>query len=155
MRISADNPGWRFERAANGELIVTPPAGSKTSARNARLTSMIFEWADSHGFIAFDSSGGFRLSDTSVVGPDAALVTKAAWAELTDDQREGFYPGAPALAVELCSSTDNPRELRAKLERIRKAGASYVVLIDPYRGVIWTDGVPPAGFELDLSQLLN
>ena len=155
MRISADNPGWRFERAANGELIVTPPAGAKTSARNARLTSMIFAWAGSHGYVAFDSSGGFRLSDTSVVGPDAALITDEAWAALTDKQRESFYPGAPTVAIELCSYIDNPNELRAKLERIRKAGASYVVLIDPYRGTIWSDGTSPADFDIDFGELLK
>jgi len=28
-------------------------------------------------------------------------------------------------------------------------------LIDPYRNAIWTDGVAPAGFDLDFGQLLS
>jgi len=116
---------------------------------------MIDEWAEEHGYVAFDSNGGFRLPDTSVVGPDAALVPLDSWEKLTTKQRERFFPGAPAVAIELCSDSYNPNELRAKLERIRQAGASYVVLVDPYRGAIWTDGVAPDGFDIDFEQLLK
>lgn len=154
MRISSENPGWRFERDADGVLAVTPPYGAASSKRNSRLTRMIDEWAKTHGYVAFDSNGGFRLPDTSVVGPDAALVTQESWDRLTAKQRERFFPGAPIVAVELCSDSDNPNELREKLQRIRRAGASYVVLIDRYRTEIWTDGVPPEGFDLDFEPLL-
>jgi Uma2 family endonuclease len=154
MRISARNPGWRVERAPGGDVLMTPPTGSESSRRNALLTRLLCEWAESHGYVAFDSNGGFRLPDTSVVAPDASLVPLEQWAALTIEQREGFFPDAPAVAVELCSQTDDPRELRAKLERLRRAGTSYVVLIDPYRAAIWTDGTPPADFSVDLKQLL-
>jgi Uma2 family endonuclease len=155
MRISAENPGWRVERAANGVLTMTPPTGAASSNRNARLTHMIFNWAEPHGFVAFDSNGGFRLPDTSVVAPDASLVTQESWDKLTVKERERFFPGAPVAALELCSDSDNPNDLRAKLERIRQAGAAYVVLIDPYRGEIWTDGAAPANFDLDFRPLLE
>jgi len=155
LRISLQNPGWQFEREANGELIVTPPTGAETSRRNMRLARLIDEWAESHGFIAFDSNGGFRLPDTSVVAPDVSLVRKTAWDALTAKQREGFFPGAPEVAVELCSHTDNPAELRAKLERLREAGTTYVVLIDPYRETIWQEGTPPSAFDIDFRQLLT
>lgn len=154
MRISSDNPNWRFERTADGVLTMTPPTGAASSQRNARLTHMFFEWAEAHGFVAFDSNGGFRLPDTSVVAPDASLVTQASWDNLTAEQRERFFPGAPVVAVELCSDSDSPSDLKAKLERIRAAGAVYVVLIDPYRSAIWTDGVAPPGFDLDFEPLL-
>jgi len=154
MRFSSENPGWRFERTADGTLTVTPPTGAASSKRNSRLTRMVDEWAETHGYVAFDSNGGFRLPDTSVVGPDAALVSQESWDRLTAKQRERFFPGAPMVAIELCSDSESPNELRAKLERIRKAGASYVVLIDPYRDTIWTDGVAPQGFDLDFEPLL-
>jgi Uma2 family endonuclease len=155
MRISSENPGWGVERTADGVLTMTPPTGAASSRRNARLTYMVFKWAEEHGYVAFDSNGGFRLPDTSVVGPDAALVTQASWEMLGAKERERFFPGAPLVAIELASDSDNPNELRAKLERIRRAGASYVVLIDPYRSSIWTDGVAPAGFDLDFKQLFD
>lgn len=155
MRISSQNPGWRVERTADGVLTMTPPTGAASSRRNARLTRMIVEWAEAHGYVAFDSNGGFRLPDTSVVGPDASLVKEASWERLGAKERERFFPGAPFVAIELCSDADNPNELRAKLARIRRAGASYVVFIDPYRMNIWTDGAAPAGFDLDFAQLFD
>ena len=155
MRISVENPGWRIERDAGGALIMTPPTGIGTSRRNARLTRLLDEWAEAHGYVAFDSNGGFRLPDTSVVSPDAALVTGDRWAMLTEDQRKGFFPGTPAVAIELCSYTDDPNQLRAKLERMRRLGTAYVVLIDPESSTIWTDGTPPAGFDLDFEQLIR
>jgi Uma2 family endonuclease len=155
LRISAENPGWRIERDATGALIITPPAGIETSRRNAILTSMMHDWAEAHNYVAFDSSGGFRLPNKSIVAPDAALVTNETWTKLTVDEREGFFPGAPAVAIELCSHTDEPLRLRAKLERLRRAGTSFVVLIDPYCGTIWTDGIAPAGFDLDFTRLIQ
>jgi Uma2 family endonuclease len=92
---------------------------------------------------------------TSVVAPDGALVTQESWDKLSTKERERFFSGAPAVAVELCSDSDNPNELRAKLERIRHAGASYVVRIDPYRSELWTAGTPPAAFDVDFEQLLQ
>ncbi|MFY9884794.1 MAG: Uma2 family endonuclease [Candidatus Cybelea sp.] len=155
LRTSTENPAWRVERDASGALIMTPPTGIETSKRNAALTSMIHEWAEAHDYVAFDSNGGFRLPNKSIVAPDAALVTKETWASLSAEERDGFFPGAPAVAVELCSHTDQPLRLRAKLERLRRAGTSYVVLIDPYQGTIWTDGTAPAAFDVDFAQLLK
>jgi Uma2 family endonuclease len=155
MRISSANRGWRVERTADGVLTMTPPTGAASAKRNSRLTRMVDQWAESHGYVAFDSNGGFRLPDTSVVGPDASLVTQESWERLSPKQRERFFPGAPVVAVELCSDSDNPNELRTKLQRIRRAGASYVILIDPYRSTIWTDGTAPPNFDLDFRPLLE
>lgn len=155
MHISSENPGWRVERDADGALTMTPPTGAASSKRNSRLTRMLDEWAEAHDYIAFDSNGGFRLPDTSVVAPDASLVTRESWEKLSARQRERFFPGVPAIAIELCSNNDNSSELRAKLERLRKAGTAYVVLIDPYRATIWTDGIPPADFAINFEPLLE
>ncbi len=155
LRISAENPGWRIERDAKGALIMTPPTGIGTSKRNARLTAMICAWADAHGHVAFDSNGGFRLADGSIVAPDASIVSRKAWDRLSAEERDGFFPGPPVAAVELCSRSDNSAALRDKLERLRAAGTSYVVLIDAYRGNVWTDGVAPADFNLAFAELLS
>lgn len=60
------------------------------------------------------------------------------------------------VAIELCSDSHSPNELRAKLEHLRATGATYAVMIDRYHGEIWTDGTPPAAFNhLDFIALLN
>ena len=51
----------------------------------------------------FDSSGGFRLPDRSVLSPDAAVVRLERWQALTPEQRRSFPPLCPDLVVELAS----------------------------------------------------
>ena len=155
LRISAENPGWKVERSADRRLIMTPPTGGESSRRNARLTRLIDQWAETNGYIAFDSNAGFRLSDTSVVSPDAALVPRSTWEALAKRDRERIVRVIPTVAIELVSYSDEPGMLRAKLERLRALGTSYVALIDPYRETIWTGGAPPQSFTLDFTQLLH
>jgi Uma2 family endonuclease len=152
LRTTADNPGWKVERDANGQLTMSPPAGGRSSRRNSRLTRMLDEWAQRHDFASFDSSCGFRLPDSSIVSPAGALVPLERWRALEEEEREGFLPIVPTVAIELCS-TDDPRDLRRKLESIKNAGASYVVLI--YRNAIWEDGARPSHFDLDFTTLLS
>ncbi len=38
-QLCRDNPDIKFERNANGELIVMPPTGGETGKRNAKLTA--------------------------------------------------------------------------------------------------------------------
>jgi Uma2 family endonuclease len=58
----AANHDLRIERSPEGELIVIPPAHSRTGNQNAQLNV----WAIRNGGgVAFDSSAGFDLSDGS------------------------------------------------------------------------------------------
>ena len=153
-RIAAANPNARVEIDAAGTITVTPPAGAASGHRNARLTHLLVNWAEAHGYIAFDSSAGFAFADGSIFQPDGALVSAAHWEALTVAQREAFLPIAPEVAIELASQSDRPAALRAKLRHFRAAGTAFVILIDPYRKAIWTDGTPPTAFSIDLESLL-
>ena len=154
-RIVSANPNAQVEIDAAGTITVTPPAGATSGHRNAQLTHALWEWAEAHDYVAFDSSTGFALADGSILSPDAAIVSRTNWDALTGEQRETFLPLAPAVAIELVSPSDRPNELRAKLLHFRAAGAVFVALIDPYRKTIWTDGSPPFGFSIDLESLLR
>jgi Uma2 family endonuclease len=155
LETAARNPGWRIERDADGQLLMTPPAGGQSSRRNARLTQMLQDWADRHHFISFDSSAGFRLPDSSIVAPDGALLLASAWSSLDEEQREGFVQLVPAVAIELRSRSDEPLDLQRKLEKMRSYGTAYVVLVDPYEKSIWTDGQAPEGFDVDFGRLMD
>ena len=67
LRLSSDNDGLRFELAADGMLIVMPPASLSSSGQNASLTAQLFNWTRQDGSgKSFDSSGGFTLPNGAI-----------------------------------------------------------------------------------------
>ena len=118
------NPEAVLELAADGSLIVMTPTGGETSSRNSFLMIQLGLALQRSGaqFRLFDSSGGFRLPDDSILSPDAALVAEERWQSLTPEQRRGFPPLCPDLVVELVSPSDEgPRGLTA----LRRKMAAY------------------------------
>jgi Uma2 family endonuclease len=72
----------------------------------------------------FDSSGGFRLADGSVLSPDAAVVRLERWQALSLEQRRGFPPLCPDLVIEMASPSDEGPRGEAAL---RRKMATYLV----------------------------
>jgi Uma2 family endonuclease len=153
-RLSAENPGYRFEREADGTLVVSP-TNSMSGLRNARLGAALARWNDALGQpgFCFDSSTGFTLPDGSLISPDAAWIGPERWLALSDEQREEYAPIVPDVVVEVASKSDRPLALRTKLERCRSLGARYVLMLDPYRDEQWTAGDAPDGLSLTLETL--
>ncbi|MCX5930537.1 MAG: Uma2 family endonuclease [Cyanobacteria bacterium] len=154
-QVCAANPEAVLELSSEGELTVMTPTGGDTSARNSRLLLSLLLWADQQGgWKVFDSSGGFRLPDGSVLSPDASLVSMTRWHTLTPEQRRGFPPLCPDLVVELASPSDEgPRgisALRQKMAAYQANGARLGWLLLPHeRSVeIW----PASGEPLRLEQ---
>jgi Uma2 family endonuclease len=119
------NPDAVLELTADGQLIVISPTGSETSVRNQTLSALIWLSARRSGLQlkVFDSSGGFRLPDGSVLSPDASLVRLDRWQSLTTEEQRGFAPLCPDLVVELASpSNDGPRGVSA----LRQKMAAYL-----------------------------
>lgn len=134
--VCAANPDAVLELAADGALIPMTPTGSETGARNADLLFQIQTWARAHGgWLAFDSSTGFRLPDGSVLSPDASLVALERWRALSPEERRGFAPLCPDLVVELASPSDEgPRgliALRQKMAAYQRNGARLGWLLIP------------------------
>jgi Uma2 family endonuclease len=141
LELNEINSPLNFERAADGELIVTPPAGGHSSRRNGVLTARLYNWNETENRgVVFDSSGGFRLPDTSVFAPDASWVRVEKWAALRPEDQERFPPLVPDLVFELISPSDTHREAREKIDAFRKNGVAIAVLIDPYEKWIELDG---------------
>ena len=169
----AEHPDLFFEMTAEGEIIVMPPAYSLTGARNSRITGQLDAWANRDGRgIACDSSTGYVLPNGARRSPDAAWTLKTRVADLDPASRGKFWHLSPDFVIELRSSTDRSRVLRAKMNEWLANGAQLGWLIDPeqrsvtiYRpdGEVETrtdiDSIagegPVAGFVLNLSFVWN
>jgi Uma2 family endonuclease len=146
------NPDAVLELAADGSLIPITPTGSETGARNGELFFQIKTWARARGgWMAFDSSTGFRLPDNSVLSPDASLVALARWQALNANERRGFAPLCPDLVVELASPSDEgPRgltALRRKMAAYQRNGARLGWLLIPEEQAVEVWSPQQAGAE--------
>lgn len=131
FELCQKNRDFRFERTANGDLIVMAPTGGETSYSNGRLTQQLFNWTDTNDLgIAFDSNGGFKLPNGSDRSPDASWVKKERWDALTPEQREKFLPLCPDFVVELRSQSDSLTTLQDKMKEYLDNGARLGWLID-------------------------
>ena len=116
-QLCSDNRDLRLELTFEGELIVMPPAGSKTGLRNARLNQKLGNWADIDGTgVLFDSSSGFTLPNGSKYSPDSAWIRRDRWDALTNEEQEGFAPVCPDFVIELRSHSDSLSRLRNKMQ---------------------------------------
>jgi Uma2 family endonuclease len=132
FEICQINRDLRIERNARGELLIMPPAGGRTSERNAEITMQLRIWAKRDGTgVSFDSSGGFVLPNDAVRSPDAAWIRQSRLESVTAEQRKKFIPLCPDFVLELRSPTDPLGILQSKMQEYLDNGAQLGWLIDP------------------------
>jgi len=137
-QLCSDNRDLRLELTFEGELIVMPPAGSKTGLRNARLNQRLANWADIDGSgVCFDSSTGFTLPNGAKYSPDSAWINRHRWDALTTEEQEGFAPLCPDFVIELRSHSDGLSRLRNKMQEYIENGAHLAWLIDPIKRQVY------------------
>lgn len=161
-----------MERDANGKVKIMPGREGKTGNRNAKLTRQLDAWAERDGRgVAFDSSTLFRLPNTAMRLPDAAWVSRARLATLSEKEKERYLPLCPDFVVELTSPSDRLPMVREKMEEWMANGCQFGWLLHVAeqqvhicRGSGMTIVEAPAtlrgegpveGFELDLGLIWN
>jgi Uma2 family endonuclease len=170
FELCSANREMRFERSADGELIIMAPTGWGTGNKNAEMSGQLWAWNRQMALgKAFDSSTGFSLPNGADRSPDASWVSEGRLEALNPDPAK-FLPLAPDFAVELRSSSDTLKPLQTKMQEYVDNGVRLGWLIDPknQRVEIYRPGQAvevlesPAslsgedvlpGFSLDLSPL--
>lgn len=114
-----------------GEVIEMTPGGTKHSMVGLRVAARLATAMGDGAGLVVGADCGFVLSqDPDVVrAPDAAYVSAARVPD--GGVPDGFFPGAPDLAVEVASPSDNAVELQAKVMEYLEAGVTLVWVVYP------------------------
>jgi Uma2 family endonuclease len=125
------NKQLKFERNADGDIIILGLTGSKTGSRNSALSGELYLWNKQYKRgITFDSSTGFTLPSTAVRSPDAAFVSLERWNTLSDKQQTTFAPICPDFVIELMSQSDYLQPAQAKMREWMAGGCRLAWLIN-------------------------
>src|SRR5260370_25378512 len=164
------SPDVRFERTAQGDIIIVPPAGLESDYQSLGVGVQLQEWATRDGRgKAFGSSAEFILPTAAALSPDAAWVSNRRIAEVPKEQRRKFPRICPEFVVEVMSPSDRLRAAQEKMEEWIRAGGELAWLIrakkqtvyvylagqtgaEERTGILKIAGEGPVdGFELDLA----
>ena len=123
--------GFRYE-LVRGELRKMSPASEGHGRIAGALTVSLGHnvLANKIG-VVYAAETGFRLSTDpdTVRAPDVAFVSRER--REAAGPVEGFYPGAPDLAIEVVSPTDTYAEVEEKIADWLGAGTRMVVVVNP------------------------
>ncbi len=123
-QLCRNNPDVKFERNANGELIIMSPTGGGTGRRNLDLAIDLGLWNRQTSLgVAFDSSTCFKLPNGADRSPDAAWIRLERWNALSEEDQEKFPPICPDFVIELMSPSDSLSATQAKMREYQDNGA--------------------------------
>lgn len=123
--------GNRYELVA-GELRVMSPSGWRHGKVVSRLHVRLASFIEANDLgVVFGAETGFRLASEpdTVRAPDISFVATECLPE--QDPSDGFWPGAPQLAVEVLSPGDRTGEVDEKIDGWLSAGSRAVWVVDP------------------------
>ncbi|MDJ0649587.1 MAG: Uma2 family endonuclease [Xenococcaceae cyanobacterium MO_188.B19] len=130
--LCASNPELKLETDAAGKLIVMSPTGSESGRKNADLIYQLQAWNRRYKLgEVFDSSTGFKLSNSATRSPDVSWIAISRWNSLTDKQKRGFAPIDPDFVIELMSPTDDLLTAQQKMAEYMSCEIKLGWLINP------------------------
>ena len=136
--------GYRYE-LVDGRVVRMSPAGYRRGVVATRLAVVLTQFVDAGGLGLVTVPAGFMLATNpdTVREPDVAFVHTARLPEA--GLPDGFWPGAPDLAVEIRSPGDRPAEIRDKVRDYLACGVRLVWVVDPRRQTVvaYSPDAPP------------
>ena len=137
MAFSRANEPYRFEKNAQGEIIVMTPVGTgERSANSIWLPSCACGPAKKYGRVN-GANAGWNLPDGSTKSPDASWTSNNQLERFTSEQQEKYLPICPEFIAEMRSQSDSIAVLQAKMEQWMANGAQLGWLIDPYTATVY------------------
>ena len=138
LQLCSDNRDLRMELTAQKELVIMPPVGYERGQRESILLYRLTDWAlkDGTGRVC-SSSGGYRLPNGAIRGPDASWVRRDRLAAFTKEQLEKFAHLCPDFAAEVMSPSDTLTDLQETMAEYIAKGAQLGWLIDPYEARVY------------------
>lgn len=132
LQISALNRGLRFERDAEGALVMNWPVGGESGAIENEFGRQTGNWWVSHrSGQVYSASTGIQRSDGSVRQPDAAWISAERLGKLSRAERRGLVAAIPDFVVEVRSPSDQLKAQQDKMAEWIGFGVRLGVLVDP------------------------
>jgi len=119
----------------HGEIVMSP-AGFDHGRKIARFMTVLANFVYQHklGEI-FDGQTGFRMKSLDVLSPDISFVSMDRLIKLGGNP-EGFFEGAPDLAIEFLSPSDPKKRLRDKLKQYLENSTRLAWVMDSKKRTI-------------------
>ncbi len=113
-----------------GKLVKREYNPFQTALVATKVLRRLAEYVDEHGAGMVLPASGFQIAHDpdTVLAPDAAFISAE---RVPNDRIEGYFDGAPDLAVEVLSPTDRAGEVLAKVLDWLDAGCRAVWVVDP------------------------
>jgi Uma2 family endonuclease len=116
-----------------GRLIDLCPASAYASLVAGTVLIELGSYVKQHGLgVCFGADGGFKLaSDPDTVRATDVSFVRAERIPGGGIPRQGYWSGAPDLAVEVLSPSNRPGELWRRIGDLLNAGTRLIWVIDP------------------------
>ncbi len=129
--LKMPDDGMRTE-LVRGEVRRMAPAGNVHGRIAVNVTISLGQYVRENNLgTVYAAETGFKISSDpdTVRAPDVAFISRDRVEEM--GEVEGFWPGAPDLAVEVVSPNDLYTEVEEKVLSWLEAGSRMVVVVDP------------------------
>jgi Uma2 family endonuclease len=127
-----DSPGKR--ELLDGELIEMPPAKLRHSKIQRRIFKSLDSYVSDHNLGEVHMGAGYKLGNRHWVQPDVSL------ASTEQDQAsdpDGYFEGAPRLAVEVISESNTAESVDRKIAKYFEYGGAEVWVFYPKTRRVW------------------
>ena len=137
LQIEAVNGGLRFERSAEGALVIASFPGTDSVLAESEILVQLFAWSRVFGGQALSSGAMYRWPDGAIRMADASWLTQEQWDGLSEEEHRGIMRLCPAFLLEVLSPGQSLTSQQQKMARWIDCGARLGWLVDQHQSRLW------------------